>query len=341
MTNTDFSPGSIVAGCRIERLLGEGGMGSVYLAFQPVLERHVALKVIRGALAQDPDMRARFIREARLAAALNHPNAIAIHSVAEEHQRPVLIMRYVDGPDLARVLREQGALPAARTAGIVEQVAAALDAAHARGIVHRDIKPANILLEPGGRREHVYVGDFGLAKVIADADGLTATGQWVGTVDYAAPEQINGQAVTGATDIYALGCVTYHLLTGRPPYPADAPSAKLWGHLHGPIPRASDTTPGVPAAADDAIARAMAKDPADRWPSPGQFADALTSALTGPAAATAATAATAPATRRAPRPPAPPPTQNTARAPHPGGATECWWARSRPCWSPGRPPRSR
>lgn len=315
MTSDDISPGSTLAGCRIERLLGEGGMGAVYLAFQPVLERRVALKVIRRALAQDPDMRARFMREARLAAALEHPNAIAIHGVVEDHQRPVLIMRYVDGPDLARTLREHGPLPAARTAAIVAQAAGALDAAHDLGIVHRDIKPANILLAPGGRGDHVYVGDFGLAKVIADSDGLTATGQVLGTVDYAAPEQINGRVVTGAADTYALGCVTYHMLTGRPPYPGESLQAKLWGHLNGPIPHARDIRVDLPAAADDAITRAMAKDPAERFASPGQFADALTTALTTtPAAAATAAAGRTAATRRLPRPPASQPTVPVAHA---------------------------
>jgi serine/threonine-protein kinase len=290
MTGNDFSSGSIVAGCRIESMLGQGGMGSVYLAWQTVLERRVALKVIRAELAEDPAVRARFMQEARLAAALEHPNVVAIYAVAEEHRQPLLVMRYIDGIDLARLLRNQGPIPPHRTATMVQQAASALDAAHRRGIVHRDIKPANILLEGGSGSEHLYVGDFGLAKVIADSDGLTHPGQWLGTVDYASPEQIEGRRIDHATDTYSLGCVVFQMLTGRPPYSGESPAAKLWGHLNGAIPRVSQADAALTSDLDHVVARAMAKDPRERWQSAGQFAAALSDASDGNARAPATVA---------------------------------------------------
>lgn len=289
-------------------------MGTVYRAWQPDLERRVALKVIRPDLASDATVRARFIQEARLAAGLQHPNAIPIHQVAEEHGLPVLVMRYVDGADLAGVLHEHGVLSAGRAVAIAEQAAAALDAAHRRGIVHRDVKPANILLERHDGREYVFLGDFGIAKVIAETSGLTETGYALGTLDYCAPEQIDGSAVNGAADTYALGCVAFEMLTGRVPFPADSQARKLWGHVHGEIPRVNGAGAGVSAALEGTIARAMAKRPGDRWPSPGAFAGAMRATLTGttasvgkPSAETVpiAQAATAAPTRRQPPRPAP------------------------------------
>src|SRR5215211_3423553 len=299
--------GSIFAGYRIEGVLGRGGMGVVYLAEQPELGRKVAIKVIAPALASDPDYLERFRRESRLAAAIEHPNAIPIYEagVADEDM-PYLVMRYVEGEDLSSLLRREGRLDARRAAAIVDQIAGALDEAHARGLVHRDIKPANVIVESRRGTEHAYLTDFGLTREMDASSGVTATGRWVGTIDYASPEQIKGRPVDARCDVYALGCVLFTTLTGRLPFERDEDVAKLYAHVSEPPPAASAVVPGVSQEVDRVISRAMAKDPDFRFPSAGDFGRAALAAATGTTVAepehTVATGEAAPATEPAPPP---------------------------------------
>jgi serine/threonine protein kinase len=194
--------GTIFAGYRIEGVLGRGGMGVVYLAEQPELGRRVAIKVIAPALASDPDYLERFSRESRLAAAIEHPNAIPIYEAGVvDDEMPYLVMRYVEGEDLSSLLRREGKLDPRRAAAIVDQIAGALDEAHARGLVHRDVKPANVIVESRRGTEHAYLTDFGLTREMDASSGVTATGRWVGTIDYASPEQIKGGPVDARCDV--------------------------------------------------------------------------------------------------------------------------------------------
>src|SRR5215207_6525682 len=226
--------GTIFAGYRIEGVLGRGGMGVVYLAEQPELGRRVAIKVIAPALASDPDYLERFRRESRLAAAIEHPNAIPIYEAGvADADMPYLVMRYVEGEDLSSLLRREGRLDTKRAAAIVDQIAGALDEAHARGLVHRDVKPANVIVESRRGTEHAYLTDFGLTREMDASSGVTATGRWVGTIDYASPEQIKGRPVDARCDVYALGCVLFTTLTGRLPFERDEDVAKLYAHEAG------------------------------------------------------------------------------------------------------------
>src|SRR4051794_35716011 len=290
--------GTTFAGYRIERVLGRGGMSVVYLAEHPRLKNAVALKLLAPGLAEDETFRERLIRESRLAASLNHPNVIPIYDTGEEDGVLFISMRYVDGPDLRTLLKDSAPLPAERTAAIVDQVAAALDAAHAGGLVHRDVKPANILLGSG---DHVYLTDFGLSKRTGTDD--TRTAQLVGTVNYVAPEQIRGHEVDSRSDIYALGAVLFQMLTGRVPFPADSEEAKMWAHLSEPPPRASELRPDLPRELDGTIIRAMAKDPEHRFAVAGDLAAAAAAALEErPAPVPAPVVSSAPPLRAAPVP---------------------------------------
>src|SRR5439155_12415145 len=221
----DTRIGTTMGGYHIERLLGRGGMGRVYLAEDARLGRKVALKLLDPDLAEDERFRERFARESRLAASLDHPNVVPIYEAGEHEGVLFIAMRYVEGTDLARLIEEQGALGLDRTAAILSQVAAALDVAHEHGLVHRDVKPGNILV---GRGEHTYLTDFGLIKRREADTGLTKTGQFMGSVDYAAPEQIRGEPVDARTDVYSLGCVLYECLVGEPPFAHDPEVAVLY-----------------------------------------------------------------------------------------------------------------
>jgi len=272
----DLLPGAEIAGCRIEAIAGRGGMGIVYRATQLSLGRPVALKLIAPERASDAGFRERFERESRLAAAIDHPNVIPVYGAGEEAGHLYLVMRYVAGTDLQALLARERRLAPDRAAAIVGQVAAALDAAHAAGLVHRDVKPANMLL--GG--EHAYLADFGLTRVALSDERMTTTGHWLGTVDYMAPEQFEGGAVDARADVYALGCVLHTALTGETPFPRGTVPATMLAHLSDPPPRPS-ATPGVPEAFDRVIARALAKRPADRYPSAGDLARAARAAAEG------------------------------------------------------------
>lgn len=280
-----LSPGSEFAGFRIERMLGHGGMGIVYLAREVRLDRDVALKVIRSELADDDRFRDRFRAESRTAASIEHPRVVTVFGAGERDGLLYVAMRYVPGRDLGQLISGRGALSASDAASLVAEVADGLDAVHAAGLVHRDVKPANVLVgEPGPHDDGpmAYLTDFGLAKIAASTSGLTATGEVIGTVDYMAPEQIEGRRVDARTDVYALGCVLFHAVTGEVPFPERESSSKMWAHLNEPPPSAQSGDGGR-AALDPVIRRAMAKDPADRFPSAGDLGRAAIAATRGEA----------------------------------------------------------
>ncbi|MEA2672608.1 MAG: hypothetical protein QOG45_2828, partial [Chloroflexota bacterium] len=240
--------GAEFAGYRIEAILGRGGVGLVYLAEDLNLPRRVALKILRAEYAEDPQFRERFVRESRLAASLDHLNIVPIYRAGESGGVLYIAMRYVEGTDLRRLLAAQGPLDIDRAIGILAQVGSALDAAHARGLCHRDVKPANILVTPGSHDtpDQAYLVDFGITKRTSTA-GLTQAGQFVGTLDYAAPEQIRGEPIDARTDVYSLGCVLYECLAGARPFDRDSELAVLFAHLNDPPPRLTDLRPDLPS----------------------------------------------------------------------------------------------
>jgi serine/threonine protein kinase len=258
-------------------------MGIVYLAHQIDLERPVALKVIRPELAHDPHFRARFRSESRTAASIEHPRVVTVFGAGELDGLLYVAMRYVAGDDLGRLLAAGGPLPAESAAELTAQVADGLDAVHAAGLVHRDVKPANVIVEETGGGPAAYLTDFGLAKAAAATDGLTATGELIGSVDYMAPEQIEGRRIDARTDVYALGCVLFHAVSGRVPFPDRESSAKMWAHLNEPPPPAGSGNRGTPRALDRVIQRALAKDAARRFPSAGDLGRAALAAVHGEA----------------------------------------------------------
>ena len=241
--------------------------------------------MIAPELADDPRFAARFQRESAIAAQLEHPNVIPVYAAGDEDGTLFLAMRFVDGTDLRTVIAEAGQLAPYQAAMIVDQVGQALDAAHSQGLVHRDVKPANILIATGGAREHVYLTDFWVTRRAESTTGvtLTGTGAFVGTVDYAAPEAARGERVDARSDVYALGCVLFHAITGSVPYPAANQLAKLFAHATKEPPKLRDRAFDVPVAFEAVIARAMAKSPADRYPSAGDLGLAAMAAATGEA----------------------------------------------------------
>ena len=272
----EFAVGSLIAGYRIEERVGAGGMAVVFRARDERLGRLVALKILAPALAADEGFRMRFVRESRAAAAVDDPHIIPVYEAGEYGGVLFIAMRFVPGGDVRTLLHRAGTLSMAQTAAIVSPVASALDAAHAAGLVHRDVKPANILIDGReGRPDHVYLSDFGLSKGALSSVRLTGTGQYLGTPDYMAPEQIEGRVVDGRTDQYALACAAFELLTGQPPFNRDQLVAVIHAHLHQPPPRLASLRADLPAAADKVLSRALAKSPADRYRSCRQFADAL------------------------------------------------------------------
>jgi serine/threonine protein kinase len=280
-----LTAGSMFAGFNIERTLGHGGMGIVYLARQEGLDRPVALKVIRTELAEDERFRARFRAESRIAASIEHQRVVTVFGAGEHEGLLYVAMRYVPGRDLGRLISARGTLSGDHAASLVSQVADGLDAVHAAGLVHRDVKPANVLVadpSAGGDGSTAYLTDFGLAKIAASTTGLTATGEVIGTVDYMAPEQIEGRRVDARTDVYALGCVLFHAVTGKVPFPERESSSKMWAHLNEPPPPVGSGDGGR-AALDPVIRRAMAKEPADRFPSAGDLGRAAVAAAHGEA----------------------------------------------------------
>ncbi|MBV8955915.1 MAG: serine/threonine protein kinase, partial [Solirubrobacterales bacterium] len=277
----ELQPGSIVGGYRIHELIGRGGMGLVYRATNVALNRIYALKVLAPELAEDEHFRQRFQREMRIAASLHHPNIVGIHYAGEHEGSLFFVMDFVTGTDLREVLVKHGALEPMRSVELLEQCASALDAAHARGLVHRDVKPANILITVRDGEEHAYLTDFGLAKKFDTASGLTAKGSVVGTVDYMAPEQITGNRTDARTDVYALGCVFYQMLSGNVPYERENSVATLFAHVHDPPPSLEGQIAHSYPAFAPVIERAMAKEPSRRYFSAGDFARDAVAALRG------------------------------------------------------------
>lgn len=275
-----MSPGTVVAGYRIVRVLGRGGMGTVYLARHPVLPRMDALKVLNSELSSDADYRARFEREANLAAALDHPNIVSIFNRGEENEQLWIAMQYVPGTDAAaELVRNRGAMPPGRALHIINEVGKGLDYAHRRGVLHRDIKPANMLLSAADNDERVLLTDFGVAKPFDDTKELTQSGNVVATVAYAAPEHLEGLPLDPRADIYSLACSLYKLLTGRNPYPYERWTAVILGHLHHPPPRPTAVDPTLPSGLDAVFAKAMAKNPAARFDNCREMTEAVAEVL--------------------------------------------------------------
>jgi len=277
---TGLRPGSRVAGYLLADLVGVGGMAVVFRARDEGLGRTVALKVLAGNLAGDLAARERFTREARMVANVEHPHIIPVYAAGQADGLLYIAMRFVDGADLHALIRRDGPLPPRRAAAFVSGMASALDAAHAVGVVHRDVKPANVLVDARpGRPEHGYLTDFGVARVMRSTGGLTIAGQFIGTPNYGAPEQISGAAVDGRTDQYALACVTYELLTGSVPFKREDPMMVLFAHAHAEPLQLTAARRDLPAAVDAVLARGLAKQPDRRYDSCGDFADALREAL--------------------------------------------------------------
>jgi YVTN family beta-propeller protein len=263
----DLPVGGELAGYRVEALVGRGGMGVVYRALDLALDRPVAIKILAPELAADVQFRERFLRESRLAASIDHPNIVPVYDAGEVAGELYLAMRYVEGSDLKRLLAN-GPLEPGRAVGLVSQVAAALDAAHARGLVHRDVKPSNVLVTGD---DHVYLADFGLTKRLDETVLAVDPARSLGTADYVAPEQIRGDDVDGRADLYSLGCVLYECLTGQPPFGRDSELATLFAHL--------EEEPRAPAGLESVIRTALAKEPDDRYQSGRELVEATRSAL--------------------------------------------------------------
>ena len=274
--------GTEIAGYRIESLIARGGMGEVYLATQSFPERKVALKLLPRDLASDQAFRERFIRESNAAASVEHPNIVPVYGAGDAEGELYIAMRYVQGEDLRSLLDREGPLSPDRAVRICSQIAEALEEAHEHGLVHRDVKPGNILISKGDR---AYLTDFGLIRRSKLETDLTKTGQFMGTVDYVAPEQIKGDEVDGRADIYSLGCVLYECLVGVPPFRKDTEVATLYAHLEDVPPMLSAKRPELPRELDATIAKAMAKKPDDRFATAGKLAAAVRgSVVVAPAA---------------------------------------------------------
>jgi serine/threonine protein kinase len=287
-----FSAASRIAGYRLEDRACAGGMAVVFRAVDERLGRQVALKVLSPELAADEEFRQRFIWESRAAAAVDDPHLIPVYEAGEADGVLFIAMRYVPGGDVRSLVQRDGPLSPARMAAIISPVASALDAAHASGVVHRDVKPANMLLDVRqGRPDHVYLADFGISRHVLSAAGLTGTGQFLGTSDYCAPEQIQGMAVDGRADQYALACTAFELLSGQPPFRRPEAAAVIWAHMTERPPSLTSRRADLPHAADAVLAKALAKRPEARYPTCREFADALRAAFglapygTGPLAA--------------------------------------------------------
>ncbi|WP_140030495.1 serine/threonine protein kinase PknH, partial [Mycobacterium tuberculosis] len=274
----DSRVGSMFGPYHLKRLLGRGGMGEVYEAEHTVKEWTVAVKLMTAEFSKDPVFRERMKREARIAGRLQEPHVVPIHDYGEVDGQMFLEMRLVEGTDLDSVLKRFGPLTPPRAVAIITQIASALDAAHADGVMHRDVKPQNILIT---RDDFAYLVDFGIASATTD-EKLTQLGTAVGTWKYMAPERFSNDEVTYRADIYALACVLHECLTGAPPYRADSAGTLVSSHLMGPIPQPSAIRPGIPKAFDAVVARGMAKKPEDRYASAGDLALAAHEALSDP-----------------------------------------------------------
>ena len=274
----NLAVGTDFAGHRIDAFVGQGGMGIVFRATDLALGRTVALKVIAPDAVGNPVFRARFERECRVAAAIDHPHVVEIYHAGQDDGLLYLTMRYVDGTDLRRLLRRESRLDPARAVSIVGQIAGALDEAHALGLVHRDVKPANVLLAERSGRDHAYLTDFGITRRAGD-DHLTRTGVALGSVDYIAPEQAHGANVDARADTYSLACILFQMLTGSVLFDRDGDLEKLWAHVHDRPPRLLSLNPELPPGLQDVLDRALAKNPGDRHASATQLAHDASEAL--------------------------------------------------------------
>jgi serine/threonine protein kinase len=282
----DLRAGTEFAGYRIDELVGRGGMGVVYRAEHVHLRRRVALKLLLPELSAGEAFRERFVREARTAAAIQHPNVVTVYDAGEAEGLLYIAMQYVDGTDLASLLAEQGPLEPERALVILGEVAGALDAAHALGVVHRDVKPGNVLVD----ETRAYLADFGLTRATSSKTALTVEGHVVGTIDYMPPEQIESGSVDSRADVYSLGCVLYHCLSGAVPFERESQVSMMYAHLQDQPPPLAARQPGLPEALDGVIATAMAKRPDDRYGSCGELIAAARAALTDDAPPRAASA---------------------------------------------------
>ena len=273
-----LQPSAIIAGYELQEVIGRGGMGVVYRATQLALGRTVAIKLIAAERAGDPIYRERFASESRIAASIEHANVIPVYEAGEDDGLLFIAMRLVDGFDLDQLLTRAGPLAPERATRMIAQVAGALDAAHARGLVHRDVKPANILVT-ADEPEHVYLTDFGLARRAGALTRVTRAGQWAGTLDYLAPEQIRGEDVSASADVYALTCVLYRCITGQPPFSGESDAAIMWAHVSEPPPSVTAVRPELPSELDEIVGRGMAKDPAERFPAACELAHSCARAL--------------------------------------------------------------
>src|SRR5882757_231403 len=279
----EFNAGDVVGGYTVVSVLGAGGMGTVYRATNPTLPRSDALKILSAEFSRDDQFRARFQREADVAATLDHPNIVAVYTRGEFNGQLWIAMQYVPGSDADRELKA-GTMTPQRAGHIVTEVAKALDYAHRRGIMHRDVKPANFLISPAEHDsgdERVFLADFGIARALDDAAHLTTDGTVMASVAYAAPEVLTGLGVDRRADIYSLGCSLFRMLTNKGPYSGlpGGLAAMAAAHMTAPPPRVTDLVPGLPRALDDVIARAMAKDPEERYQTARELADAAAAAI--------------------------------------------------------------
>ena len=315
--------GAEVAGYRIESLISRGGMAVVYLAEDIRLGRKVALKILALELAEDDSFRERFLRESRIATSIDHPNVIPIYDAGDADGLLYIAMRRVEDADLRELLSAAGPLEIDRAVAIATQIASALGAAHERQLVHRDVKPANVLIlvrRAPGSFDHAYLSDFGLAKTMSSVSGITDTGQFLGTVNYTAPEQAQGGDVDGRTDIYALGCVLFECLTGAPPFKREEDVATIMAHLHEEAPPVTDRRPDTPPALAAAVAKMLAKDPDERFQTCDELVDALAPAIAVPIERVAPTYIATEGDEGGAEPPEPPqPEASQAGSPEPGG----------------------
>ncbi|MFI6646834.1 serine/threonine-protein kinase [Streptomyces sp. NPDC050529] len=276
--------GRQIADYLVEGEIGRGGMAVVYRAKDLRLDRTVALKLLAPELARNDTFRKRFTHESRVAAAIDHPHIVPVFEAGETEGILYIAMRYVAGQDLRALIDRQGPLPLGTALRIAAQVASALDAAHDHDLVHRDVKPGNILVAAGtdsDHPEHVYLTDFGLTKKSLSLTGFTSVGQFVGTLDYVAPEQISGRPVDGRCDVYSLACVVHETMAGAPPFQRDDDMALLWAHQFDPPPALTALRPDLPAGVDAVLAKALSKSPDDRYDSCLQFVAALRAAARG------------------------------------------------------------